>query len=55
MANEEHLKILRKGVEVWDEWRKHKSGIMPDLNEADLRGTELNQADLSGICMKVFL
>ena len=48
MANEEHLKILKQGVEVWNKWREKNSEVMPDLDEADLRGEELSQADLSG-------
>jgi hypothetical protein len=52
MANEEHLEILRAGVEVWNKWRQ-KSNITPDLrdlsaNEADYRGIYFNGVDLAG-------
>jgi uncharacterized protein YjbI with pentapeptide repeats len=33
MANEEHLKILKQGVNAWNEWRKKNPGTEPDLSE----------------------
>jgi uncharacterized protein YjbI with pentapeptide repeats len=53
MANEEHLKILKQGVEVWSRWREENPEIEPDLREADLskvdlRKADLREADLSG-------
>jgi len=48
MANEEHLKILKQGVEVWNQWRKENMGLAPDLSGADLHGADLHGADLSG-------
>lgn len=42
MANEEHLKILRDGVAVWNKWRKENPKITPDLQKADLRGKDLS-------------
>ena len=47
MANEEHLKILMKGVEVWNGWREKNPDVVPDLSEADLQGVNLQQANLS--------
>jgi hypothetical protein len=47
MANPEHLKILKQGVEVWNRWRRENPNIIPDLNQADLREMELNGAKLS--------
>ena len=52
MANEEHLDILRQGVEAWNQWRKEHPNIQPDLasadlNRADLRGANLSNANLS--------
>lgn len=57
MANEEHVEILKQGVEVWNEWRQDNPEIIPDLNFAnlsdsnltgiDLRFTKLKGADLS--------
>ncbi len=53
MANEEHLKILKQGVEAWNEWRKKNPRRTPDLTGANLTGANLieanlNRADLTG-------
>jgi uncharacterized protein YjbI with pentapeptide repeats len=63
MANEEHLAMLKQGVEVWNQWRKDNKKIVPvfseinlskenlcgaDLNWANFRGTNLSEANLSG-------
>jgi hypothetical protein len=42
MANEEHLAILRQGVEAWNAWRREHLDVSPDL-----RGADLNRANLS--------
>ena len=47
MANPDHLAQLKAGVEQWNSWRRRNRGISPDLSDADLRGTNLNNADLS--------
>jgi uncharacterized protein YjbI with pentapeptide repeats len=47
MANEEHLKILKQGVEQWNKWRL-ENAIGPDLGNTNLSGAFLNGADLSG-------
>lgn len=51
MADPDHLKILNRGVEVWNKWRKENPDIIPDLcdaglNEADIRGADFHNADL---------
>jgi len=61
MANEEQLKVLKQGVEVWNQWRKEHpdkkvnlKGVIlsranlrkADLNRADLREADLNRAEL---------
>jgi hypothetical protein len=56
MTNEEHLKILKQGVEVWNRWREENPGVQPYLSGADLvemslagvnlRGAKLNGAQL---------
>jgi uncharacterized protein YjbI with pentapeptide repeats len=56
MANEEHVKILVRGVTGWNQWRENNPGIVPDLIEAnfvetDLSKANLSQADLSGACL----
>jgi uncharacterized protein YjbI with pentapeptide repeats len=46
MANEEHLALLKQGVETWNKWRKEKPDIQLDLRKADLIGADLRKADL---------
>jgi hypothetical protein len=51
MANEEHLAILKQGVEAWNKWRKDKPDARPNLKganleEANLEGVNLEFADL---------
>jgi DnaJ-domain-containing protein 1 len=46
MADEEHLAILKKGVEVWNEWRRENPDIIPDLGGTDLSGINLDGFDL---------
>ncbi len=45
MANEEHLKILKQGVEQWNNWRL-ENAIKPDLSGANLIGANLLRAYL---------
>ena len=48
MANEEHVKLLKQGVEAWNKWRKENPNIRPDLSRAGLSRADLRGADLSG-------
>jgi hypothetical protein len=48
-ANVEHLKLLRKGVTAWNEWRKDNPDILPVLEQADIRGVNLSKANLSKV------
>jgi Pentapeptide repeats (8 copies) len=48
MANEEHLRVLRQGVEAWNTWRKDNPETKPDLRKANLLGADLYAADLYG-------
>ena len=41
MANQEHLEILKGGVQTWGQWRNEHIDIQPDLRGADLRGANL--------------
>jgi len=67
MANEEHLAILKKGVEAWNEWRARFPKIRCDLKEGNFDGQDLSgidlahawlqnssfwRADLSGACVR---
>jgi uncharacterized protein YjbI with pentapeptide repeats len=46
VANDEHLAILRQGVDVWNEWREKNPVIVPDLSLAVLVREKLSGADL---------
>ena len=53
MANPEHLAILKKGVEFWNQWRIDNPVIKPDLSivnlpKVDLQRVNFNNADLKG-------
>jgi hypothetical protein len=48
MANPEHLKILKRGVEAWNEWRRECPSVNPEFSGAELSGAELLNADLHG-------
>jgi hypothetical protein len=47
MANEEHVEILRQGVEAWNKWRKENPLAEPDLRRTNLAGISLVHANLS--------
>ena len=47
MANQEHLDLLKQGVEVWNQWRKEHRRVPPDLSGADLVESALSDARLS--------
>jgi uncharacterized protein YjbI with pentapeptide repeats len=47
VANEEHVKILKQGVEVWNAWLDVQGlSARPDLSGADLSGADLHDANL---------
>ena len=53
MANDEHVTMLKQGVDAWNEWRLKNPDIRPDLFGANfigayLGGTNLSWADLVG-------
>lgn len=47
MANEEHLAILNRGVDAWNEWRKASPEVVPDLENASLSRMNLQKVNLS--------
>jgi Pentapeptide repeats (8 copies) len=47
MANDEHVALLKQGVDAWNAWRQKNPDIRPDLSGAELRGANLVGADLS--------
>ena len=47
MANDEHVALLKQGVDAWNAWREANPDILPDLNKADLSGANLSKANRS--------
>jgi uncharacterized protein YjbI with pentapeptide repeats len=47
MANQEHLNILKQGVQEWNQWRKEHPEIRPDLIGANLFNVDFFDADIS--------
>jgi len=47
MANQEHLDILKQGVEIWNQWREEHSDIRPDLRDVNLNKASLRRANFS--------
>ena len=47
MANKDHLALLKKDVDAWNEWRVKNPRVHPDLREADLVGADLREAYLT--------
>ncbi len=48
MADKEHLEILGRGVDAWNQWRKANPEIRPDLSGAHLINRDLSRADFDG-------
>jgi hypothetical protein len=46
MANDEHVALLKKGVDAWNAWREANNHIHPDLSGADFSGAKLSLAVL---------
>ncbi len=46
MANAEHLKIIKQGVSVWNDWRDVNPDVFPDLSAADLIRADLSEVNL---------
>lgn len=47
MVNRKHLKILKEGVDVWNNWRSNNPEIEPDLKGANLQNLDLANINLS--------
>ena len=48
MANDEHVRLLKRGVAAWNAWRAENRNIRPDLSKADLKEAYLPVANISG-------
>jgi hypothetical protein len=49
MANQEHLDILKSGVETWNRWRKERPEVAVDLSHADLALRDLAEANFASV------
>src|SRR5260221_2370648 len=47
MASQEHLDMLKQGVDTWNRWREEHPEVQPDLSKADLSVNFFVQANLS--------
>lgn len=47
MANPEHLKIIKQGIEAWNEWREKNFAIRPDLSRVNFSWANLSRANLT--------
>ena len=48
MANQEQLKLIKAGVNVWNAWRKANPSIRIDLSGGNFSRLELSCVDLAG-------
>ena len=53
VAREEHVSLIKEGTEVWNQWRREKPGVRPDLYSANLKGLDCTGMDLSGAVLSV--
>jgi hypothetical protein len=51
MANDEHVALLKQGVDAWNAWRDEDRNIRPDLSGANLGKANLSTACLYERCM----
>jgi uncharacterized protein YjbI with pentapeptide repeats len=47
MADNDHVALLKQGMEAWNKWREENPGIKPDLGGANLTEADLREARLS--------
>lgn len=59
MADQEHVEMLLRGAGAWNEWRRKKPGLKPDLvladiggSAPDLSGAYLNNTDFAGASLE---
>jgi uncharacterized protein YjbI with pentapeptide repeats len=48
MANNEHVRIIKEGIPVWNKWRREHPDIVPNLDRANLDRASLDGANLYG-------
>ena len=46
MANTDHVKKIKEGLESWNSWREKEREVNPDLGWASLNNSELETVNL---------
>ena len=49
MANQDHVSILKQGVDTWNAWRGKEADLRPDLNGEDFSYEDLTGINFSGM------
>jgi uncharacterized protein YjbI with pentapeptide repeats len=52
MANKDHLAILERGKDAWEQWRRRHPRVTPDLSEAQLHGSDLRKFNFQGVNLR---
>jgi uncharacterized protein YjbI with pentapeptide repeats len=47
MANNQHMKVLERGVTAWNRWRAQNPKILPDLSGADFSEVNLSHVNFN--------
>jgi hypothetical protein len=45
MSNEEHVKIIKQGMNIWNKRRENNPDISPDLSRTNLAEANFRDAD----------
>ncbi|MGH1484383.1 MAG: pentapeptide repeat-containing protein [Geminicoccales bacterium] len=52
MADEEHLRILNQGIDVWNTWRREHNHITPNLENAKIADPSFYELGFAKIGLK---
>ena len=52
MVNKNHLDLLNKGIDFWNQWREKNPDVRQDLRNADLRGAHLGGVNFIGVDLR---
>ncbi len=53
MANQEHVDLINRGAQVWNQWRQDHPELRPDLYAAHLKNADLSGMNLSSATLTV--
>ncbi|NIP30954.1 MAG: hypothetical protein GTN99_06435 [Candidatus Dadabacteria bacterium] len=53
MSNENHLELLKMGVEQWNEWREQNPEVIPDFSWANLPGMDFKNYNFENANLKL--